>query len=313
MVRLTPLGCHLNKWDSFPNFGYTISLASPQETTLTDTPLTALSTSMRKLLRPLVRILLRHGVSYGQFSDWARQTFVEVARDDFAIQGRKQTVSRISVITGINRKEVKKLLETPEPNDDHQSRHNRAARVIGGWLRSRRFTDADGAPRRLRLDDAENGFAALVKAYSGDMPVRAVLDELERVGIVGKRDDGTLELLKRAYVPQASDADMLHLLGDSVADLADTIDHNLSHPGEDNRLQLSVVYDNLPRETLARLKTMSQREARKLLVEIDRFLASEDRDSSGKQAGEGRYRAGVGVYYFEQPYREDGPDHDESR
>ncbi len=267
---------------------------------------------MRKLLRPLVRILLRHGVSYGQFSDWVRQTFVEVARDDFAIKGRKQTVSRIAVLTGINRKQVRKLLDAPPTNAHYQTRHNRAARVIRGWLQSARFTDADGNPARLPLENGENSFSALVKAFSGDMPVRAVLDELERVGIVRKHPDGSLELLKKAYVPQHSDADMLRLLGDSVADLAETIDYNLTHAGKDSRLQLSVVYDNLPRETLAPLGAMSQTQARRLLEKIDRFLASEDRDASNRPTGEGRYRAGVGVYYFEQPYREQAPQDDEN-
>ncbi|HBS26611.1 MAG TPA: hypothetical protein DD827_05690 [Gammaproteobacteria bacterium] len=269
---------------------------------MTDPTIKALAISCQKLLRPLVRVLLRHGIAYANFTDWVKRAYIDVARDDFEIQGRKQTVSRISVLTGINRKEVKRLLDEPALSDNYQARHNRAARVTGGWLHSDNFTDASGKPKILQLEGSEDSFSALVKAHSGDMPVRAVLDELVRVGVAQMLDNGDVELIKHGYVPQHSDTDMLYLLGDSVADLTDTIDHNLNADKSDSRLQLSVVYDNLPAEALGRFKTLSKNKAQQLLVNLDQYLVEHDRDANPELTGTGRYRAGVGIYYFEQPY-----------
>ena len=269
---------------------------------MTDPTIKALAISCQKLLRPLVRVLLRHGIAYGNFTDWVKRAYIDVARDDFEIEGRKQSISRISVLTGINRKEVKRLLDKPALSDGYQAQHNRAARVTGGWLHSKQFTDASGKPKVLKLEDGEHGFSALVKAHSGDIPVRAVLDELVRVGVAKVLENGDIKLIKHGYVPQHSDTDMLYLLGDSVADLTGTIDHNLNSAKADSRLQLSVVYDNLPAEALDRFKHLSKKKAQQLLMNLNQYLVEHDRDANPEQTGTGRFRAGVGIYYFEQPF-----------
>src|SRR5258708_27024673 len=96
----------------------------------------ALTDTVQSILRPLVRVLLRNGIPYGAFVDMARRVYVEVAEKEFALPGKKQTVSRISTITGLTRKEVTRIqaIETPL-RTPHAERHNRPARVIGGWVR----------------------------------------------------------------------------------------------------------------------------------------------------------------------------------
>ena len=259
-----------------------------------------LSRSVRKLLHPLVRLLLRHGVAFADFSDWAKRIYVEVAEKEFGLEGRKQSVSRIAVLTGINRKDVKKLLGQPISADDHQVRHNRAVRVIRGWLQDQDFIDDSGEPKHLSISDSSFGFPELVKRYSGDMPARAVLDELLRVGVVRQLDEDNVELAQKAYIPHHSDADMLLLAGDSVNDLLETVDYNLTVPPQHSRLQLSVAYDNLPGESVEIFRHLSREQSMELLRSLDRFLSTQDRDANPNSEGSGRYRAGLGVYYFEQ-------------
>ena len=142
----------------------------------------ALSAAVLRLLRPLVRLLLRHGIPYGAFADLAKWVYVDVAEKEFNLPGRKPSVSHASVITGLTRKEVSRVKKIEAPDDAAaESQYNRAARVIGGWLSDRRFVDAQGEPRVLPLEEGEHSVLELVRAYSGDMPVRAVLDELKRV------------------------------------------------------------------------------------------------------------------------------------
>lgn len=268
-----------------------------------DEHLNPLSAAVLRLFRPLVRILLRNGVSYRTFSDLAKWVYVDVATKEFGIKGRKQSTSRVSVITGLSRKEVKRMRQLPRPDDRVSSeRYNRAARVIAAWRRESNFLDAKGKPAPLPMVGSGATFSELAKRFSGDVPARAILDELIRVGAVEQLEDGRVCLLTRAYVPESSDADKLHILGTDVGHLISTIDHNLKEDPIGPFLQLKVAYDNLPDEILPAFRRLSAKKAQALLERLDRWLAKRDRDVTPTVKGSGRNQAGLGVYYFEEPY-----------
>jgi hypothetical protein len=261
-----------------------------------------LAAAVLRLLEPLVRVLLRNGMSFNAFSDLARRAYVESAMREFGIPGKKQTVSRVSVLTGLSRKEVQRILGAQGSADSGEARerYNRAARVIAGWVRDQEFADASGEPAALSPDGPGASFGQLVKRYSGDVPARAVLDELLRVDAVQRQDDGRIRLLSRAYVPSASDLDKLDILGADVADLIETIDHNLRHGGADPRFQRKVMYDNVPRDAAAAFRALSAQQAQALLEAMDQWLAQHDRDVNPSVQGAERVRVGVGIYYFEE-------------
>ena len=258
----------------------------------------ALNTALSRLLRPLFRLLLRYGVSYGSFEELARQTFVEVAMDVAGIDGKKPSMSRISVLSGLTRKEVQRL-STPGELSPAADQHNRAARVLTGWVRDAEFHDAHGQPRILEPDGTA-GFAQLVKRHSGDVPARAVLDELVRVGAVGLRGDGRIELLERAYVPSQSAVEKLRILGNDVADLIDTIDHNLLHGATDPRFQRKVMYRSIPAAVLPAFRKLGAKQSQVLLEKLDRWLAAHDVDNPPDQPDLPRTRVGLGLYHFEE-------------
>ena len=264
----------------------------------------ALSSAVARLLRPLVRILLRNGVPYGVFEDIARWVYADVALREFSIAGRKQSVSRAAVITGLSRKEITRLQELGAPYEDAaEERYNRAARVVSGWVREARFADKQGNPADLPLSGEGGTFEGLVKEFSRDVPARAMLDELIRVGTVERLDDDRIRLRSRAYLPQIDDIAKLEILGTDVRLLIATIDHNLRHTAADERLfQRKVAYNNLPEEILPQLRTLSATRAQALLEELDRYLAGHDRDANPSVSGTGRKNAGVGIYYFEEDF-----------
>lgn len=105
-----------------------------------------LSAATLQLLRPLVKILLRNNVPHQTLAEWAKQAYANVANSEFGIAGKKQTVSRIAILTGLMRKEVQRLLNQPEnaPQADGEERH-RAARVITGWVRDQDSGDGSGS------------------------------------------------------------------------------------------------------------------------------------------------------------------------
>jgi hypothetical protein len=262
-----------------------------------------------KLLLPLVRILLRQGVPCGSFIELAKRAYVEIAEHDFSLSGKKQTDSRISVLTGLTRKEVKLIRENSlHPPDDSAARYNRAARVISGWIQDRCFLDGWGEPMILPLEGEGATFSRLVNSHGGDVPVRAVLDELQRVGTIERLTDGRIKLLQRAYIPNHSLEDKLDILGKDAALLIATIEHNLNCTAQEAYFQRKVSYDNLPEEAIPLLHTLVTQHGQALLEDINHWLSQQDRDRNPAIQGSGRKYAGVGVYFFEENYQQDTMD-----
>jgi hypothetical protein len=266
----------------------------------------ALLAAVTSMLRPLVRLLLRYGIPYKTFSDIAKSVYVDVATEEFGIPGRKQSKSRVSIITGLSRKEVLRVGRLPSPDDlGAVERYNRASRVIGGWVRDPRFNTESRQPMDLPFDGHAACFRELVRIYSGDAPARAVLDELLRVGMVERTPDGNIRLLDRSYIPRTGEVDKLGILGVDTSYLISTIDHNIRQP-DAPYFQRKVCYDNLPEEVLVDLKQVASERGQAFLEYLDRWMSERDRDVNPQVGGSGRVRAGIGIYYFQEDYGGEG-------
>jgi len=265
----------------------------------------ALASAVRRVLEPLVGLLLRNGIPHAAFAEWAKQAYVSVAEREGRV-----TTSRISVVSGLTRKDVARLRNQPSPPDgETAARYHRAARVVTGWARDPRFQGPDSQPRDLPFDGESPSFAEVVRAFSGDMPPRAVLDELLAASSVARTQDGRLRLATPAYLPRGGEVDKLQILGSDVAGLIATIAHNLDAPDGGRFLQRKVFYDNLDPGCLTPLRALATREGQRLLELLDRYMSEHDLDVS-RGAGpdrEGGRRAGVGIYYFEEPPQEPLP------
>ena len=256
----------------------------------------AISEAMTKMLRPIVRLLLRNGVTYQAFAETLKVVFVQVASEEFRIANRKQSDSRIAVITGLSRKEVKRVAAlAPAADAESYVKFNRAARVIAGWTHDREFVE-QGSPRVLALEGSPASFAELVRRYSGDAPPRAVLDELERVGAVERSSDDRLTLRVRCYQPKTDDADRIAMMGDAVSALIETCDRNLGADGAGMRLQRFVVQAELPTHSVARFEGLAVERAKPVFDSLGAWL--DDHGLEPGTAGVERQRVGVGIYLF---------------
>jgi hypothetical protein len=264
-----------------------------------------LNQSILRLLKPLVKILLTHGISVNEFMSLVKRSYVEVADQEFKLEGRKQTVSRIAVITGMHRKDVTYYRNKYRNKDFDASQepetqfHNRAARVISAWITHTEFLDAKGETSILPIEGEKSSFSSLVLKHSGSMTVRAMLDEMIRVGAIEFANSDSVKLIQTIYVPKESDAQRIIYMGDASSDLLNTLSINLETP-EANRLQLSTAFDNLPEECLPELKKICHQKSTKLLNELEFWLSKQDRDSNATIVGTGRVRAGLGIYYLEE-------------
>ena len=258
---------------------------------------TILSKAILKVLMPLARILLRNGMSYGHFTELAKKAFVDVAFNDFVEPGKKQTISRVSALTGLTRKETSRLstLKTDTRTESDQ-RYNRAVRVISGWTNDDFFTDKEGQPRILPISGNGRSFAQLVKQYSGDIPTQAMLTVLKKAGSVIETDEG-MKLVNHAYVPGDDSVDKLNILGTDVAELLATIDHNLTNPPDKLFYQRKVSNTNVDPAALDDFRDLSASKAQSLLETLDTHLSNNEAPPTA--ADTGRYVC-VGIYYYEQ-------------
>ena len=255
----------------------------------------------RRVLRPLVRILLRNGIPSDALTELVRKIYVDVAEEEFAIEGKRQTLSRISVITGLNRKEVSRLRNKEPLDRSDEVWWNRAAHVLASWLRDETFLDRKGDPLDLPFSGESPSFTDLVRKHSGDMRPRSVADELLRLGAV-EEVNGRLRMTSRGYVPGADPERIIDILGVDTAELMETIDHNLQHDKDDRLVQLKVLSDNVPAAYLEEFNRYSARLSRNLLEELSRWLSERDmgRDWSGDDE---RVVLGLGVYQINRTAR----------
>jgi len=253
-----------------------------------------LNNALAAMLRPLARMLLRNGVSYKAFAELAKRVFVETAREEFRIPGRKQSDSRVSVITGLSRKEVKRVqTEPPREGEGMLRLYNRAARVIYGWVNDPDFLDASGEPIRLQMESEKNelDFVRLVRRYSGDAPARAVLDELDRVHAVGRHDDGHLSLRIKSYAPpNEMDPEKLQYMGEAGAALLEGVDLNWKD-GEKAHYH-GIAVHQVSDEALAAFRDSVDAKASKVLSQAEGLLPAET--ASGDRS------AGVVFFTFER-------------
>lgn len=264
-----------------------------------------LLSAYRKLLQPLVRILIRQGISYGELSEILKGVFVEVADRDLGLPGRRTSQSRIAIITGLTRKEVsrqKNILDSGQALNV-VSNHNRVTRVLVGWHTDPDFTGPYGMPLELPFDSAESSapsFVELVRRHSGDMAPRAMLDELLRVGAVETLSSGSLKVLTRAYLPEHLRPDALERFGTVVRDFLRTLEYNMQRktvgPGRFERI---VFADNgLREDLLPAFEALLRSKGQTLLIELDNWISAQELTPGATNKRSKRIRTGVGIYHF---------------
>ena len=279
-----------------------------------------LATSLPKaviyILKPIIRILMRNDISHAEFSALAKQAYIDVAHKYFSIPNKKMTNSRVAVLTGINRKEVLRLSRIKEESGDTlEGTPNRAKRVVNGWLNDSDFLDNDNNPLILNINNAQNSFSELASRYSGDITIGAIIDELERIGVVKRLNNEQIQLIEKAYIPQTGELEKIDILSTCVTDLLSSAVYNLDADVEqgEGRFQRQLVYKNVPNNVADEFQKLSSKKAQMLLEELNSWLAEKTKTDSSRENTEGtentkqtnkqddsiKKRVGLGLYYFE--------------
>jgi hypothetical protein len=264
----------------------------------------ALLRPVRRLLRPLVRLLIQGGVTFPVLADLLRSLYVEVAVGDLLQDPRAQTDSRISLLTGVHRKEIRRWRSETQAPEAVPPVITLTSQIIARWLRGDEYVDTEGRPRPLpRLPRAEGSasFESLVQSVTSDVRPRAVLDDWLNHGLVTVDASDHVVLDTAAFVPKPGSAEQLFYFGRNLHDHLSAAAANVIAPGPAPFIERAAHYDNLSPGTVARLEAMGRDAAQRLLTEYNRqvldLLDANDRELE-KAPETPRRRLNLGVYLF---------------
>jgi len=215
--------------------------------------------------------------------------------------GQRATVSGVSALTGLTRKETRRLADLDVASgSDTEQRYNRAIRVVSGWLADARFLTSQGEPAVLPVEGA-NSFAALVHDYSGDIPTTAMLRILQASDTVAQTAEG-IQLLARAYLPSSTPTHRIDILGRDTAELLYSIGHNIATSDEQREqrvYQRKVSNPAVRADALPAFREFSNRKSQELLETYHRWLSAHEIPAGSDGSTEHPHYVAVGIHYFD--------------
>jgi hypothetical protein len=251
------------------------------------------------LLRPVARLLLEKQITFPVLSELLKEVLIEVADERLAIGGRRQTDSRLSLLTGIHRKDVKRLRRNLAEERRVSQTVSLGALLVSRWMADSRYLDADGGPLPLpRQLDAADGpsFEGLVFSISKDIPARSILDEWIRLGVAEVDDADMVRLRAESFVPEQGFEEKLYFFGRNLRDHADAGVHNLL--GEEPPFfDQSVFYDRLSPESVERLEQAARQAGADLLRHMNRLALDLQRQDAERPESASTHRMTVGAYF----------------
>ncbi len=265
-----------------------------------ESPKRGLLASYGRLLGPLIRILIRNGVSFDEFSAAAREIYIDVASSDFGVASKKASLSRVAILVGVPIEEVREIKAAQESVSTAglDSNLNRIATILSAWHTDSGFTGPYGVPLELRLQEKDGtDFETLVHRYVGDMPSEPLLKELINVGAVIETEKGWYRVLTRFYIPKGTAPAGMDHLSRSVEDFVTTLDHNALEDDPKKRFFERQTYtaDGIYPEDLPRFKDFATSRAKLLLEELDNWLSQLEKP---KKQEEKEIITGLGIYHY---------------
>jgi hypothetical protein len=264
-------------------------------------PAPSLIKALRWQLRPLVRLLIKSGITFPFLADLLKETFIEIAERDFKLEGKEQTDSRINFLTGIHRKDVKRLRNSNN-NNIAPDTASLGAQLVATWIGNDSYLDEKLKPLplpRLVNKGGSQSFEALVISVNKDIRSRAVLDEWISLGIVSLDKQDRVCLNTGAFVPEKGFDEKAWFFGENLHDHIAAAAHNMI--GEKPPfLERAVFYDQLSEASVNKLKMTADQSGMRLLRKLNRQaieLQSEDILSAESNGSRMRF----GIYFYNEP------------
>jgi hypothetical protein len=263
-------------------------------------PPEALIAALRRVLRPLVRLMISKGVTLPVLTNLLKETFVAIAEQDFPVAGKRQTDSRINLLTGVHRKDVKRLREERYLESSVPQAIGLGAQIVSRWVSDPLTTDSDGRPiplpRQGKSPEAPS-FDGLVEGISKDVRPRAVLDEWLRLGVASVDAQDRVVLNRQAFVPEKGFDEKAFYFGRNIHDHLATTAHNLIGDGN-ARLERSVHYSGLSEASVHALAKDAEKVGMEALLTLNRLARERVEADKDKDGADQRFN--FGLYFFDE-------------
>ncbi len=261
----------------------------------------ALIKPLKRLLRPLVRLAVLSGITFPVLAELLRGLFVEVALNDVLKDPGAKTDSRISLLTGIYRKEIHRLRQEESLEEGVPEVVTTGSQIIGRWLGSPAYTDKAGRPRDLPRQRPAGGgisFETLVESVTTDIRPRAVLDDFISHRLVTLEAGGFVRLNGAAFIPAQGRAEQLYFFARNLHDHAAAAVANIITRSGPVFLDSSVHYDRLDTETATRLEAFAQEAGQRVLLEVNRVALDMTEPEQEAARGRALRRVNFGIYLY---------------
>jgi Family of unknown function (DUF6502) len=251
------------------------------------------------LLKPLARLMLRHGVAYPAFVQALKRVFVEAAQDELLKNHRPLTDSAVSLLSGVHRRDIRNMKRNEAPPASALPvPMSMSTQVVARWLSQPHCLDAEGNPLTLARTQPHGGFDALVTSVSSDIRPRAVLEELIRLGIAEETEQG-LRLRDPGFAPRQGLAEMAALFQDNLHDHLAAASSNLDE--EHNFLEQSIFVDQITAQSAQRLHAVSAKAWRQAFKTVMQAASERYEHDQGHAAPHERtHRVRFGSYFYAQ-------------
>jgi len=258
--------------------------------------------AFRHLMVPLVRILIRNGIPFREFSEVVKGIYARVAADEASTPERSASMARVAIVTGLSRRELTRIFGEPDRlRKALESNANALARLLQGWHSDPEFTGPYGFPRDLAFGEEGTSaltFNDLVRRYTPELPPSVMLDELLRVkAAVQQPESGLFRVVRRTYIPEEMAPELIEVFARGVRRYVETIDHNLEEKDPKARRFERWVFPDfgIREEDWGAFRAMVGDRLAGVIEDLDtRFAAFEKPDVN---KGEG-LTVGVGMYVY---------------
>lgn len=253
-------------------------------------------------LRPLARTLLRAGIGYREFEEISKTAFVDVSTKDYGLRGRPTNISRVAVMTGLTRKEVRRIREKTEfGKETDVNRPNPMSLILHRWFTAEEYLNDKGQPRELPFDGPGTTFSSLVKKFGGDIPPGAMRTELKRINAIEELDNGRLACLKRNVSDLELNDRLVNGLANQLHPAALALAHNICRAeDEDSWIQRSVSTNCVRAGDLPRVRRISSERLAEFTANIDDLFSAYETLYDRDETHQTDRAVGVGVFYFEE-------------
>lgn len=274
-------------------------------------PFPALTKALRNILYPFVHLLLKTGVTFPQLTELLKEIYIDVADNHFCLEDKKQTQTRLSFLTGIHRKDVKRLHKLNRDVEEPEN-VNVGVKLVSKWIKEPRYLDDKGNPLLLPLKSKDDpSFDELVKTIcKQDIRSGVILDEWLNLGVVKLKNDH-VQLCIDAFIPKEGLDEKAFFMGHNIADHLNAASQNLLNDTPEF-FERCVYYDGLSKESVAELQAIVEEQGMKTLKMIN------DRASQLKIGDmpkiSTKQRINVGLYFYhENQHHEDQQNENKNR